>query len=162
MGKVGSYYKYSGYDINNMKIMNERFKTTFETLEILCDNNKGYKLGVYDEKLYISCNWIIIQSIHRYYYGENRLKVTNFIKKVFNDYFIFYDMILSCINYDDNEEIRLEAEKLKNDNIDIMKKWSRGLVLFSELYKEDNTIMSSIESIILKLNNLSSSSVITL
>lgn len=162
MGKVGNYYKYAGYDINNMKIMNERFKTNFETLEILCDNNKAYKLGVYDDKLYISWNWIIIQSIHRYYYGENRVKVSNFIKKLFEDYFIFYDMILSCIKYDDNEEIRIEAEKLKNDNIDNMKKWSRGLVLFSEIYKEDITITSPIESIILKLDILSSSSNIKL
>jgi len=158
MGKVGNYYKYACYDIDNMKIMNERFKTNFETLVILCDNNKAYKLGVYDDKLYISWNWIIIQSIHRYYYGENRVKVTNFIKTLFDDYFIFYDMILSCIKYDDCEDNRNEAEILKNNNIDIMKKWNKGLVLFNEIYKEDINITSSIQNIISKIDIITYSS----
>lgn len=138
MVKIGINNTCQIYDLENMKIMNERFKYKFQALETLSDKNYPYKLGVSDEKLYISWNIWLLQSIHRYYYGENRIKVSNFIKSNFDEYIIFYNMILSCIQHDDKS--KNDAEQLKKENISLMTKWAKGINLLKELYKDDKLI----------------------
>ena len=150
MVKVG--YNVS-YNIEDMKAMNEKFKLSFHALEELCEKGAS-KLGIHDEKLYVSWSWWLIQGVHRYYYGENRTKVSEFIKKTFYDYFIFYDMILSCIKHEHKTLNCVEAEKLKEENIVLIEKWNKGLTLLKGLYKTDIVISSIYEDICSKLSEL--------
>jgi hypothetical protein len=150
MVKVG--YNIS-YNIDDMKVMNEKFKSIFHALEELCDKGAS-KLGIYENKLYVSWSWWPIQSVHRYYYGENRTKLTDFIKVTFNDYYIFFDMILSCIKYEPQTSQSAEAEKLKQENVNLMVKWNKGLGLLQTQYKSDVTICAILDGITTKLSEL--------
>lgn len=150
MVKVGYTVTYS---IDDMKAMNEKFMLAFHALEELCEKGAS-KLGIHDDKLYVSWSWWIIQSVHRYYYGENRTKVCEFIKKTFFDYFIFYEMILSCIKHEPNTDNCVEAEKLKEENLVLIEKWNKGLTLLSSLYKSDLVVSSVYNEICSKLSLL--------
>lgn len=150
MGKVG--YSIS-YNIDDMKATNEKFRLAFHALEELCVNGAS-KLGIHNEKLYVSWSWWIIQSVHRYYYGENRTKVSEFIKKMFYDYFIFYDMIISCIKHEPNTVNCVEAEKLKEENLVFIEKWNKGLELLKSLYKSDLVVSSIYDGICNKLSEI--------
>jgi hypothetical protein len=143
MVKVG--YNIS-YNIDDMKTMNERFKVKLHALEELCDNGAS-KLGLYEDKLYVSWSWWIIQGVHRYYYGENRTKVTDFIKHTFTDYFIFYDMITSCIKHEPNTTNCTDAQRLKEENDVLVKKWNKGLVLLRSQYNTDMTVCAILDDI---------------
>jgi hypothetical protein len=141
------------YNVDDMKAMNEKFKLAFHALEELCENGAS-KLGIYNDRLYVSWSWWIIQSVHRYYYGENRTKVSEFINKMFTDYFIFYDMIISCIKHEPNTENCVEAEKLKEENLVLIEKWNKGLVLLKGLYSSDLVVSKIYEDICSKLSFL--------
>lgn len=156
MVKIGFKNLSQYYDLENMKSMNEAFKSKFQSLEDLCDFNYPYKLGVSDDKLYISWNVWLLQSLHRYYYGENRVKVSNFIQTNFEEYFIFYNMILSCIRYD--EDSRKKAEEMKKENISLMTKWCKGIDLLKKLYSDDEIIKSIFSVITSKISDLISPS----
>jgi hypothetical protein len=119
----------------------------------LCDNGAS-KLGIYENKLYVSWSWWPIQSVHRYYYGENRTKLTDFIKATFNDYYIFFDMILSCIKHEPRTPQCVEAEKLKDENVFHMVKWNKGLGLLQSQYKTDMVICAILDGITTKLSEL--------
>jgi hypothetical protein len=150
MVKVG--YNIS-YNIDDMKAMNEKFKNAFHALEELCENGAS-KLGIHEDKLYVSWSWWLIQSVHRYYYGENRTKVSEFIKKMFYDYFIFYDMIISCIKHEPNTKNCIEAEKLKEENLVLIERWNKGLTLLKGLYKNDLVVLSIYDNVCSKLFEL--------
>lgn len=152
MVKVG--YNIS-YNIEDMNVMNDKFKSILHALEELCDNGAS-KLGIYQDKLYVSWSWWLIQGIHRYYYGENRAKITEFIKNTFTEYFIFFDMIISCIKHDPKSTQSKDAEKLKEENIALIIKWNKGLVLLRSQYNNDITICGVLDSISSKLSELTS------
>lgn len=150
MVKVG--YSIS-YNIEDMNVMNEKFKSILHALEELCDKGAS-KLGIYEDKLYVSWSWWLIQGVHRYYYGENRVKITEFIKNTFTEYFIFFDMIMSCIKHEPRTVQCKEAEKLKEENISLISKWNKGLVLLRSQYKNDTTICAILDGISSKLSEL--------
>jgi len=150
MGKVG--YNMS-YNIDDMKAMHEKFHKAFHALEELCEKGAS-KLGIHNDVLYVSWSWWLIQGVHRYYYGENRTKVSEFIKKMFFDYFIFYEMILSCIKHEPNTVNCVEAMKLKEDNLVLIERWNKGLTLLKGLYKTDIVVSSIYDDICSKLSVL--------
>jgi hypothetical protein len=150
MVKVG--YNVS-YNIEDMKAMNEKFKTAFHALEELCEKGAS-KVGIHDDKLYVSWSWWLVQGVHRYYYGENRVKITEFIKNTFTEYFIFFDMIMSCIKHEPRTVQSKEAEKLKEENITLISKWNKGLVLLRGQYTNDTTICAILDGISSKLSEL--------
>jgi hypothetical protein len=150
MVKIG--YNIS-YNIDDMKIMNEMFKTKLHALEELYEKGPS-KLGLYQDKLYVSWSWWFIQGVHRYYYGENRTKVTEFIKNTFSDYFIFYDMIISCIKQEPNTNNCLDAQRLKEENIVLINKWNKGLIILRSQYKTDMTICVILDGLSSKMSEI--------
>ena len=59
MVKVG--YSIS-YNIEDMNVMNEKFKSILHALEELCDKGAS-KLGIYEDKLYVSVGKPLISTI---------------------------------------------------------------------------------------------------
>lgn len=141
------------YNIDEMKLVNETFKSKFNALEQLCDNTPS-KLGLYDNKLYVSCPWWIIQGFVRYYYGENRNKVIDFINNTLADYFVFYHTIVACIRNEENTVIGLEAKTLKEENIGLINKWNKGLIILQSQYTSDMTTCEILDGLSNKLAQL--------
>lgn len=142
------------YNIDDMKLTSERFKTKFLALEQICDNGPS-KLGLYEDKLYVSCSWWIIQGVVRYYYGENRNKVIDFIKTTLSDYFIFYHTIISCIRKIQNDKnMCLQAQSLKDENINLINKWNQGLIILQSQYTSDMSTCEILDGLSTKLSQL--------
>jgi hypothetical protein len=141
------------YNIDGMRKTSDDFKFKLHALEDLCDKGAS-KLGLYENKLYVSCSWWIIQGVVRYYYGENRSKVVEFIKNTLSDYFIFYHTIMSCINQEPVANICLEAQKLKEENIGLISRWNKGLIILQSKYTSDMTTCELLDGLSTKLSEI--------
>jgi len=138
-----SYIKINSilYDIADMIKTNSIFKEKLQGLIDLADSGSG-KLGIHDEKLYVSWHWF--QSIQRIYYGESRNKLTEFLKNVFDDYKIFNKMINNCLLYKMYTE---EINEITTEQNMLIKKWIKGLSILKEQYVDDTEVVEEINKI---------------
>jgi len=129
------------YDITDMIKTHNAFKEKLQGLIDLADYGSG-KLGVYDEKLYVSWSWL--QSMQRIYYGESRSKLIEFLKNVFDDYKIFNKMVNNCLLYgmytDEITDITTEQNML-------IQQWIKGLSILKEQYIDDTEVVEEINKI---------------
>ena len=129
------------YDITDMIKTHNAFKEKLQGLIDLADYGSG-KLGVYDEKLYVSWSWL--QSMQRIYYGESRSKLIEFLKNVFDDYKIFNKMVNNCLLYgmytDEITDITTEQNML-------IQQWIKGLSILKEQYIDDAEVVEEINKI---------------
>jgi hypothetical protein len=134
------------YDIKDIKNTGHQFKEKLNALIVLSDTGTG-KLGVYDDKLYISWNWF--QGIHRTLYGENRTKVIDFLKTNLVDHDIYIQMINTCISYAHHIDLMYE---IKQEHYVLRNKWLAGLSVLKEQYKNDTTFIHELKLLESKYN----------
>lgn len=129
------------YDIEDIKKTGNIFKEKLNALIELSEYGNG-KLGIYDDKLYISWNWF--QSLHRTLYGESRIKIIDFLKNVFNDYSIYIKMINTCINY--RHHINVISE-IKQEHLILINKWFDGIQILKKQYIDDIVVVEELEKL---------------
>lgn len=130
------------YDIEDIKKTGNMFKEKLNALIELSEFGNG-KLGIYNDKLYISWNWF--QSLHRTLYGESRVKVVSFLKNVFNDYNLYNKMINTCINYKHHTTI---INEIKREHQILVNKWFDGINILKNQYIDDINIVEELEKLI--------------
>lgn len=129
------------YDIEDIKKTGNIFKEKLSALIELTESGKG-KLGVYNDKLYISWNWF--QSMHRTLYGENRVKIVDFLKNVFDDYNIYIKMINTCINY---KHHITTINEIKQEHLILINKWFNGIQILKNQYINDTNIVKELDNL---------------
>lgn len=129
------------YDIEDIKKTGNIFKEKLNALIELSEYGNG-KLGIYDDKLYISWNWF--QSLHRTLYGESRIKIIDFLKNVFNDYSIYIKMINTCVNY--RHHINVISE-IKQEHLILINKWFDGIQILKKQYIDDIVVVEELEKL---------------
>ena len=129
------------YDIEDIKKTGNIFKEKLNALIELSEYGNG-KLGIYDDKLYISWNWF--QSLHRTLYGESRIKIIDFLKNVFNDYSIYIKMMNTCINY--RHHINVISE-IKQEHLILINKWFDGIQILKKQYIDDIVVVEELEKL---------------
>ena len=132
------------YDIEDMKKTSNDFKEKLHGLIELADYG-SCKIGVYENKLYVSWSWF--QAFQRTFYGENRDTLVDFLKNVFEDYRIFHRMINACLI---NRVHVKEINEISKEHNVLIRKWMQGLGLLKEQYKDDKEIVDEIKKIISK------------
>lgn len=132
------------YDINDMIKTSNDFKEKLQGLIDLAEYGPC-KVGIADDKLYVSWSWF--QAIQRIYYGENRKKLIVFLQNVFEDYRIFNRMINACLI----QKIHLkEISEIRTEQNILIRKWMQGLALLKEQYKDDEEVTAVIYKITTK------------
>ena len=134
------------YDIEDIKKTGNIFKEKLNALIELSEYGNG-KLGIYNDKLYISWNWF--QSLHRTLYGESRVKIVDFLKNVFNDYNIYIKMINTCITYKHHLDI---INEIKKEQLILNNKWFVGIQILKNQYIDDTDVLKELEKIQMNYN----------
>jgi hypothetical protein len=112
------------FNIDNMELTSQKFIKKLEGLEEL-RHNEDCKLGVYNEATYVS--WRRFQDINRWWYGENRAKLIDFLTETFEEYYVFNEMMREAMEVESRPERKRRLSKLNSTNITKMKAWSLGL-----------------------------------
>ena len=113
-----------GFNIDNMELTSKKFITKLEGLEEL-RHNEDCKLGVYNGATYVS--WRKFQRINRWWYGENRNKLIDFLTETFEEYYVFNEMMREAMDLERRPERQRRLSRLNNTHITKMKAWSLGL-----------------------------------
>jgi len=132
------------YDIEDMKKTSNDFKEKLHGLVELGDYGPC-KIGVYENKLYVSWSWF--QAIQRTFYRENREALIDFLKNVFEDYRIFHRMLNACLI---NRVHVKEINEISKEHNVLIRKWMKGLGILKEQYKDDKEIVDELKKIISK------------
>lgn len=134
------------YDIDDIIKTGNNLQEKLQGLIELADYGKG-KLGIHNNKLYLSWQWF--QSIQRMYYRENRIKLIDFLKNVFQDFRIYNILLNICLV----DKIYLhEITKIRTKQNILTKKWKQGLLILQEQYKDDKEIIEEINKLIQKIS----------
>tara|TARA_R110002072_G_scaffold35676_2_gene105330 strand:+ start:596 stop:1048 length:453 start_codon:yes stop_codon:yes gene_type:complete len=113
-----------GFNINNMEVTSKNFITKLKGLEEL-PHYEDCKLGVHNASTYVS--WRRFQDLNRWWYGENRTKLVNFLTVTFEEYYIFNEMMREAISAERRPDRKRRLMKLNGINKSKMKAWSLGL-----------------------------------
>jgi hypothetical protein len=113
--------------------------------------DRPYKLGVYDNKLYI--NWYYLESLQRSYYSDSKEVLITYLEREFSDYEKFYNNLINNFNTSLNKYSLAEIVRLHKREII---SWNLGLHKIAIVYNNVKTIKSRILYIsnrLEKLNN---------
>ena len=113
-----------GFNIDNMEVTSKKFITKLKGLEEL-PHYEDCKLGVHKSATYVS--WRRLQDLNRWWYGENRTKLVNFLADTFEEYYIFNEMMREAINTERRPDRKRRLMILDGTNKSKMKAWSLGL-----------------------------------
>ena len=133
------------FDIENMINTSNCFENKLNALAELASCSSGNKLGVKNEETYIS--WWYLQSIHRTFYSESIKDLLLFLKKTFDDYFIFNVMIRRAISNINDERLLI----MRRENEEMIQKWKKGLIYLKNEYKKSSSIQKEIDELIIFL-----------
>ena len=133
------------FDIENLLTTSKEFEKKLSALSELSLTSKGNKLGVKDNQTYIS--WWFLQGLHRTFYGESIDKLLDYLKIVFDEYFIFNVSLRRAIQNINNEQLIL----LRRENDELIKKWKNGLIYLKNEYKNSPSIQKNIDELIIFL-----------
>lgn len=130
--------------LNKLKDLSNNFRERLFGLESISNNECG-KIGIHNHKIYVSSYWF--EPIERIIYNEDRHKSINFLKKIINEYIIFYNLIINNINNVNQADVN----KLKEINIQLINKWYSGIGYLQKEYKNDIFIKDELDNIKEKL-----------
>jgi len=133
------------FDIENLLSTGKGFEKKLSALSELSTTSKGNKLGVMDNETYIS--WWFLQGLHRTIYGESIDKLLDFLKIVFDEYFIFNVNLRRAIDNINDERLLT----LRRENDELIKKWKDGLIYLKNEYKKSSSIQKKMDELIIFL-----------
>jgi hypothetical protein len=133
------------FDIDDMILTSNKFAQKLNGLAELSEQARGNKLGVYNEETYIS--WWYLQGIQRTIYAESIDKLLDFLKIIFDDYFILNIMIRRAIQCINDERLLL----LRRENDKLMNKWKNGIIYLKNEYSTNQSIQKKLDSFLIHL-----------
>ena len=122
-----------GFNIDNMESISNNFITKLEGLEEL-RLSADCKLGVYNEVTYVS--WRRLQNLNRWWYGENRTKLIDFLTETFEEYYLFSEMMRESLETEQQSKRKARLIKLSENNRLKMKGWLLGLSCVQAQYPD--------------------------
>lgn len=131
---------------SNLEKEGNKFIEIFGGLESL--NKSGDKIGIANGTSYVSWDWF--QGVQRAYYHENRETMIVFLTNNFMKYKSYFDSLLTAIRHyvdigDDTVNIIAEIIRIHKDKCN---KWVVGLCKLKERYRDDKSIVNSLECLI--------------
>lgn len=135
------------YDYENIYQSCNKFMKKFEVLEYV---NPGDKLGIQtDGSIYIN-RANMVQSVTRWFSGQNRTDVVKTLEKYINEYIIFLRLIHTMVITNKQLCNQPKITKLTKDVTKINETLLHGLDVIQHTYKGDIDIVSKLK--ILKSN----------
>ena len=126
------YKKFLQFEFD-VKSMNEtlfNFKKKFKVLKDYdIETSKTYKLWIVDQDLYIHNGYF--QSIRRWYYSQGREALLDFVKREFNNYSLFIQMIELGLK---SPLFKEQIENVHNDNKDFLQSIVKGIDNMKNMY----------------------------
>jgi hypothetical protein len=122
-----------GFNINNMETISKNFITKLGGLEEL-RLSADCKLGVYNEVTYVS--WRRLQNLNRWWYGENRAKLIDFLTETFEEYYLFSEMMREALETEHQPYRKARLLKLNDNNKSKMKGWLLGISCVQAQYPD--------------------------
>ena len=126
------YKKFLQFEFD-VKSMNEtlfNFKKKFKVLKDYdIETSKTYKLWIVDQDLYIHNGYF--QGIRRWYYSQGREALLDFVKREFNNYSLFIQMIELGLK---SPLFKEQIENVHNDNKDFLHSIVKGIDNMKNMY----------------------------
>ena len=136
------------FDLSDMERNIDVFEAKFKGLSDLCDYG-SCKIGVHDDKTYISWWWA--QGIQRKFYAETRKNLVEFIQTSFTDYFLLHTMILQALEIEVGNNVIERTLAMRRRVESLMAQWKAGLVLLKQQYQNAEVVINTIDDIADKL-----------
>ncbi len=110
---------------------------------------EGNKLSIYNNKLYLDQAPLLLQPIVRYYYGQDRYSLNNYLEDNFKDYYVLFNYIFDSYKYSYTCELKERIIKLLNFNNILKSKLDMVYNLYTTYY----TLKTTIENISRKFSD---------